>query len=234
MADENELPAFIENIAPSSRNDIEDIINEQEESPEDSSLFTHAIEELNIVLPCDGDMNDIVRKDVLELLKVFSKQGQSGFSAPYVINLFSKLAKFEALAPIEDVEEHWMNVDDRGTFQHRRCGGLFKKADGKCHYIDAVIWKTPTGSCFGGSAMFNGTLIELHTKIRSSLNVKFPFTPKTFYIDVLEEEVAKDDWEFTVKNINDLMPVWNVYEMPDDIKEYYDTIQGRAESGVFS
>ena len=40
----------------------------------------------------------------------------------------------------------------------------------------------------------------------------FPFTPKTFYIDVLEEEIEKDDWIMWVKDPSQL----------DDLFEYYD------------
>ena len=40
----------------------------------------------------------------------------------------------------------------------------------------------------------------------------FPFTPKTFYIDVIEEEVAKDGWEMYVKDISQLDEVWAYYD----------------------
>jgi hypothetical protein len=40
----------------------------------------------------------------------------------------------------------------------------------------------------------------------------FPFTPKTFYIDVKDVEVAKDDWESFVVDPSQL----------DEVREYYD------------
>jgi len=36
--------------------------------------------------------------------------------------------------------------------------------------------------------------------------------PKRFVIDVIEEEVAKDDWELHIKNKKDLDKVWEVYD----------------------
>ena len=51
---------------------------------------------------------------------------------------------------------------------------------------------------------------------RSSLEIKgFPFTPKTFYIDVLEEEIKKDDWIMWVKDPKQLDEVWEYYKKPD-------------------
>jgi hypothetical protein len=43
----------------------------------------------------------------------------------------------------------------------------------------------------------------------------FPFTPKTFYIDVLEEEIKKDDWIMWVKDPKQLDEVWEYYKKPD-------------------
>jgi len=40
----------------------------------------------------------------------------------------------------------------------------------------------------------------------------FPFTPKSFYIDVRDVEVEKDDWESFVVDTKQL----------DEVKEYYD------------
>ena len=41
--------------------------------------------------------NKWIQENVLELLDVFSKQGHSGFSAPYCIDMFQKLALFKPL-----------------------------------------------------------------------------------------------------------------------------------------
>ena len=40
----------------------------------------------------------------------------------------------------------------------------------------------------------------------------FPFKPKTFYIDVIEEEVSKANWEMYLKDITQLKKVWNYYD----------------------
>jgi hypothetical protein len=49
--------------------------------------------------------------------------------------------------------------------------------------------------------------------LRSRQYVKtWPFEPKTFVIDVDEHEVAPDDWEFYVKDANQLQEVFDYYE----------------------
>ena len=40
----------------------------------------------------------------------------------------------------------------------------------------------------------------------------FPFKPQEFIIDVIEKEVSKDNWEFTIKNDKDLEKVFEVYD----------------------
>jgi hypothetical protein len=40
----------------------------------------------------------------------------------------------------------------------------------------------------------------------------FPFTPKTFYLNVIEKEVAKDDWEMWLADPKQL----------EEVAEYYD------------
>lgn len=41
----------------------------------------------------------------------------------------------------------------------------------------------------------------------------FPFIPKTFVIDVIEREVVPNDWEFSVKDREQLNPVFDYYEV---------------------
>jgi hypothetical protein len=58
--------------------------------------------------------------------------------------------------------------------------------------------------------------INNSNRFHSSLEIKgFPFTPKTFYIDFLEEEIKKDDWIMWVKDSKQLDEVWEYYKKPD-------------------
>ena len=58
----------------------------------------------------DCEIQKLICKQVLELLKVFSKHGHSGSTASYALNMFGKLAAFEPIVPLtgEDWEqEYW-------------------------------------------------------------------------------------------------------------------------------
>ena len=45
------------------------------------------------------EMQEAICGNVLRLLDVFDGEGHSGSTAPYTINLFSKLASFEPIVP---------------------------------------------------------------------------------------------------------------------------------------
>jgi hypothetical protein len=197
------------------------------------------------IAECDDDPDKWIQENVLELLEVFSKQGHSGSSAPYAINMFKKLANFEPLAPIMCSDDEW-NTDDLSitmpppsneSYQNNRCYSIFKNGkDGKPYYGDAIVWKNQNGNTFTGSA-FNSK----RERIKSSQIIKkIPFYPKTFYIDVIEQEIAPDDFESFIKDETQLKKVWKYYEHQETpsyirflklktIKELNDTIYNISE-----
>lgn len=80
-----------------------------------------------------------LREGTLELLKVFSNQGHSGASAPFAINLFSRLAKQKPLAPLTGEDNEWVEVGE-GTWQNRRASMIFKGEDGKAYNIEGIVF----------------------------------------------------------------------------------------------
>jgi hypothetical protein len=165
-------------------------------------------------------------KEILALCEAFGESGQSGGSAPFTATAISKAIKklllFEPIYPITGTDEEWVNVrdisnEDEMTYQNKRCSALFKSKSGKCWYVDAIVKKVAqTGQCFSGAFWLSREDYlagDKTKKIGCAHYVKsFPFTPKTFYIDVVEEEVAKDDWEMYVKDVKQLNKVWKYYD----------------------
>ena len=186
------------------------------------SLIEHAKMELQIAgaFDKDSDYQGAIGEAVMELIEVFSKQGHSGMSAPYVAGLFHKLAKYEPLVPITGKDEEWGEVsffEKKEIFQNKRCSALFKDGkDGRPYYIDAIIKRDQRGVTWTGRAWLSSEdwVNSDRTKmIGSKCYIKsFPFTPKSFYIDVRDVEVEKDDWESFVVDTKQL----------DEVKEYYD------------
>lgn len=126
---------------------------------------------------CD-EMQELMCKQVLELLKLFSEHGHSGFSAPYAIQTFSKLASFEPLVPLTGEDWEWNEVGE-GIFQNKRCGHVFKQADrfeGKAYDIEAVIfWEWYTDPETGEKSKSH------FTSAGSAQPIEFPYTPKREY-----------------------------------------------------
>jgi hypothetical protein len=174
---------------------------------EESNYIKHAKREL---VALGYDLNDKeegpnkwIMENVFELLNVFGNQGHSGMSAPYCVDMFSKLALFKPLAPITGEDCEWNEVGDN-MFQNTRCSAVFKDGkNGKPYYLDAIVWRTQDGMTWTGEA----------EGYRSRQYIKLPFTPKTFYIDVIEREIEKNGWEFTIKDKEQLNAVFEYYDI---------------------
>jgi hypothetical protein len=164
-------------------------------------------------------------KEILALCEAFGKSGQSGGSAPFTATAISQAVKSlllqEPICPVTGIDEEWVKVrevsgDDEMMYQNKRCSAVFKSESGKCWYLDAIVKKTQTGSCWSGTFWLSKDDYlsgDKSKKIGCAHYVKsFPFTPKTFYIDVIEEEVAKDDWEMYLKDRKQLDKVWKYYD----------------------
>lgn len=143
------------------------------------------------------------KDEILALAEKFGASGQSGGSAPYVAAALSqaikKLLLQEPICPITGIDDEWVDVSSMGggngekekecVFQNRRCGQVFKNSDGKAWFLDAIIWKNELGDTFFGNGISpDGDRYHSKQFIKS-----FPFTPKTFYVDVVKE-ILPEDW----------------------------------------
>lgn len=178
-------------------------------------LTKHAERELKLagLYDKDSDYGGLIAEAIMELMEVFAKQGHSGGSAPIVANLFKKLALYENLTPLTGNDDEWSDISEmqggKKGWQNNRVLSVFKNEDGKVYYLDAIIWKTQNGGTYTGNAKFGENEIKSRQFIK-----EFPFTPKDFVIDVWEKEVAKDDWEFIVKDTDKLLEVAKYYDFP--------------------
>ena len=91
------------------------------------------------------EMQGAICGHVLELLTVFSNEGHSGSTAPYAIDMFSRLAAFKPIAPITGEDWEWTDVSEysgRTLYQNKRCSSVFKHGDGTAYDIDGkVFWE---------------------------------------------------------------------------------------------
>jgi hypothetical protein len=115
--------------------------------------------------------NKWIVENLFELLTVFSKQGHSGSSAPYCINMFSKLANFEPLSPLRGTDDEWVEVSDN-LWQNIRCGHVFKNNKGEVWDINGRVFIESNGCSY--------------TCKKSVVYIDFPYTPQKEYVNVDE------------------------------------------------
>lgn len=164
-----------------------------------SNYHNHAMTEFRAAgfIREDGEWSDgmqqMICNHILKLLEVFSEEGHSGSSAPYAINMFSKLAKFEPIVPLTGEDWEWADVseyfDGSKVYQNRRCGAVFKDAkrfNGKPYYLDAkVFWSWYKGEDGKPFKSF-------YTSSGSAQEIQFPYTPKTEYVFEPTEEYPNE------------------------------------------
>lgn len=201
--------------------------------------LNHAKRELELAGMFDKDSmyGGMIGEAVMELMELFSKQGHSGLSASIVRQLFNLVSDFKPLSPITGEDSEW-NECGTGGFQNNRCSSIFKEdKDGQAYYINAVIFRGQSGSCFtgGGSVkLSDGSGISSSQYIK-----KFPFNiPDSIYIDVIETEWEKDKntgkltkkdgggwWTSTLKDESQLKMIDKHYDVSKGYDKRFEKIK---------
>lgn len=149
----------------------------------DRNLVRHALTELQAAGHFDGDrMNALAANDAVDLIRVFSSQGHSGFSAGFMRHLFGELAAYKPLSPLTGADNEWFDHGDgmpAGRFQNRRASHVFKDTvNGLAYDINAVVFEEPDGARFTGRY--------------SRQFVTFPYTPRSVVVSIADEASDED------------------------------------------
>jgi len=93
------------------------------------NLVTHAEAELRRagLFDKDSDYNGMLGNSVLELMKIFSKQGHSGFSAMLTLQIFNKVANWKSLTPITNDPKEWNDVSSMSGRKSRLFSYQYKQ-----------------------------------------------------------------------------------------------------------
>jgi hypothetical protein len=144
---------------------------------EDGNMIQHAKRELLAAgydpHQKEDDPDKWIQQNLLDLLRVMSMQGHSGFSAGYLVSTFEKLARFQPLCPLNGDVSEWNDVGEYSgepMWQNNRCGHVFKDGSGRAYDIEGKVFREPSGACF--------------TNKDSRVYVTFPYVPKTEYVDI--------------------------------------------------
>ena len=110
------------------------------------SLLSYAESELDrIGLTEEDEYNRMMRKHILHMIKEFSDEGHSGFSAPYAIQILTKLMSFKPLTPLTGEDDEWCDVSEYSgttTIKIKDCLPYSKK-------VKTVKHTTLTARSFG-------------------------------------------------------------------------------------
>ena len=145
-----------------------------------SNLEKHALMEFKAAGWLDesgnysDEMQEMICRHVLALLDVFSNEGHSGSSAPYAINMFARLAKFEPIAPLTGEDWEWNEVSERmgsKCWQNKRASHVFKDEDGAYDINGKVFWEWAVSYDDDGKP--NG---EAHKSYYTSRDSRVPVT----------------------------------------------------------
>ncbi|MFZ3286566.1 MAG: hypothetical protein WA191_06920 [Telluria sp.] len=139
----------------------------------DGNLVGHAKRELDAAGYSDGDgMNKMMADNLIELLRTFSTQGHSGFSASFCRQMFGTLADYKPLGPLTGADAEWVEVSE-GMWQNNRASNVFKGSDGVDYDINAVVFEESSGSRFTGRY--------------SRRPITFPYTPRSVIAKVADD-----------------------------------------------
>lgn len=202
-----------------------------------SKIQSYAKRELDILVK--STPNSIVKDLVPELSALcekFDKLFQGGVLNPLTIkaesqaSTLSKVVKhlclLEPISPIMGTDDEWDDISKwlekkpGYKFQNNRCSFIFKNGkDEQAYYSQAIIFKVGKTKTFigSGSVTLEGEIIDSIQNIKT-----FPFTPRTFYIDVIQTEYSDKNktvekegggvWSTKIKDPKQL----------DEVFEYYD------------
>jgi hypothetical protein len=169
---------------------------------EGSNYVKHAARELQALGYSLSDKeegpNKWIQANLFELLAVFAAQGHSGSSAPYCVNMFSKLALFELLCPLTGETAEWNNIDSE-SWQNNRCSHVFKGKNGVAYDIDGyVFWHWSERPLESDEEGYPG-ISRFKSYFKSNMSrklVTFPYqTQKPEYVEVDSFEVNKESNE---------------------------------------
>lgn len=111
------------------------------------------------------EMQQYMKKNVLDVLNVISEQGHSGMSIHIFKSILDKAIMFKPLGPLTGKDNEWglLEYCDDVKYQNLRLSEVFKDADGKAYHSSYYVFTDD-----GGGTWTNGC---------SRKYIDFPYTP---------------------------------------------------------
>lgn len=164
---------------------------DETENTEESGLVQYAQYELELlnadITLDDNNMQNTMNTCIIDIVREFSKQRFSGFSATYAIDVLTKLLQYIPLSPLTGVDDEWFDVSEYGLQpgiasikQNKRSFNVFKETldDGteKVYQNEKTLF------------FITDTQQQLMSIMSTEHNIVFPYDPTPVIKTVTMEE----------------------------------------------
>lgn len=157
-------------------------------------LLQHAQTELDLIGLTDTDttdeMNVAMRRHLLHMVEQFAKEGHSGFSGNYAINLLTQLLRLQPLTELTGQASEWVDRTELNggveLYQNIRCSRVFKDTAG-AYDVNGIEFYEDVSNEDGT------THREYFTSPASRVAIVFPYMPRTQRQQWIEPTVTAPD-----------------------------------------
>jgi hypothetical protein len=107
------------------------------------SLIEYAKRELDAIGMTEDssdEMNVMMRKHILHMVKEFADEDHSGMSASYALSILKSLLAYQPLTPLTGTDDEWDEIGD-DFWQNKRAFNVFKDKDGAYWGDGIVFWE---------------------------------------------------------------------------------------------
>lgn len=158
-------------------------------------------------------LQQLITKDVLDIIEVFSNQKHSGSSAPYIISLLKRLLSYKPVTPLTGEDDEWIDVseyfENKKVWQNKRYLSVFKDENNNATCQDAIYFSNDEGHTF-------------YTCRESTIPITFPYTvPDANEIVILDNKEKREDVK---KSIYERLDTLFDYKLPEYINFNTETI----------
>ena len=155
-------------------------------------MVKYAKRELARIGRDEEGLQDLIDKNILDIVEMFSEQGHSGFSAGYALSVLERLLRYKPLTPLTGEPDEW-NDTGHGSKQNKRCFSVFLDGD-KAHDNDAIIVSDNGGITWFTSGRFRKEVTFPYTTPipkKSTSNTPKMFLPASLVTNLKSSPTAR-------------------------------------------
>lgn len=121
------------------------------------SLVEWAKVELERIGGKDDEMQQMMNRDILQIVETFAEQGHTGFSASYALSIIKRLLDYKPITPLTGEDDEWGDVPPwdggKNSQQNKRCSAVFRSNfdNSTAYYVDGKVFSDDGGKTWWSS-----------------------------------------------------------------------------------